>query len=273
MSDLERPLRPKRPRTRVDWAVQFRWIFVVLVVLPISKGFDIVSWFREQWSALKSEKKRLKEHDENVEQVIKRLKSRDPAKDGLVCTARRPWIAIGMRNVDYKRARHFEVDLNDFNQVLTPLLLLHTPIPFSISNPFSTAIVPNHLHNILSGFCLSYTCHYFFAQIFSCIKEMYTLCGLKPCCSSMLCHVCGQWDMLCFLGHGHVLLKVLPLVDMPLAHLSASKELLLHEGNPYIVWPNHVFLQCHGASLWAMGYALFFRPWPCSLEGDGLLSF
>jgi hypothetical protein len=25
--------------------------------------------------------------------------------------------------------------------------------------------------------------------------------------------------------------------------------------------------------LWAMGYALFFRPWPCSLEGDGLLSF
>ena len=119
MSDLERPLRPKRARTWVDWAVQFRWILVILVVLPISKGFDTVAWFREQWSAMKSEKKRQKEHDENVEKVIKRLKSRDAAKDGLVCTARRPWIAVGMRNVDYKRARHFEVDLNDFNQVLT----------------------------------------------------------------------------------------------------------------------------------------------------------
>lgn len=117
MSDLERPLRPKRARTWVDWAVQLRWILVILVVLPISKSFDACAWFREQWSAMKSEKKRQKEHDENVEKVIKRLKSRDPAKDGLVCTARRPWIAVGMRNVDYKRARHFEVDLNDFNQV------------------------------------------------------------------------------------------------------------------------------------------------------------
>lgn len=118
MSDLERPLRPKRARSWVDWAVQFRWILVILVVLPISKSFDTVAWFREQWSAWKSEKKRQKEHDENVERVIKRLKSRDASKDGLVCTARRPWIAVGMRNVDYKRARHFEVDLNDFNQVL-----------------------------------------------------------------------------------------------------------------------------------------------------------
>lgn len=167
MSDLERPLRPKRPRTWVDWAVQFRWIFVVLVILPISKSFDIVSWFREQWSALKSEKKRQKEHDENVEHVIKRLKSRDPAKDGLVCTARRPWIAVGMRNVDYKRARHFEVDLNDFNQVLTPL-----PSPSPALIPSLTPQQP--LSPIFSRGFVSLT----HATTFVCITEMYTLCGL-----------------------------------------------------------------------------------------------
>jgi len=49
---------------------------------------------------------------------VKRLKQRNPKKDGLVCTARKPWIAVGMRNVDYKRARHFEVDLSSFRNIL-----------------------------------------------------------------------------------------------------------------------------------------------------------
>lgn len=117
MSDLRKPLRPKKARSWVDWAVKLRWILVIFVVLPVSVSFAICARSRELWSAWKSEKKRQKEHDENVEKVIKRLKSRDPAHDGLVCTARRPWVVVGMRNVDYKRARHFEVDLNDFNQV------------------------------------------------------------------------------------------------------------------------------------------------------------
>lgn len=46
------------------------------------------------------------------------VQSRNPATDGLVCTGRKPWIAVGMRNVDYKRARHFEVDLSAFRNVL-----------------------------------------------------------------------------------------------------------------------------------------------------------
>lgn len=128
MSDLEKPLREKKPKTWVDWAVQFRWILVIFVVLPVSRAFDLWAYLGDIWSASKSEKQRQKEHDENVEKLIKRLKSRDPARDGLVCTARKPWIAVGMRNVDYKRARHFEVDLAPFRQVLYfPL----PPLPLS----------------------------------------------------------------------------------------------------------------------------------------------
>ncbi len=129
MSDLEKPLREKKPKTWVDWAVQFRWILVIFVVLPVSKAFDLWAYWGDIWSASKSEKQRQKEHDENVEKVIKRLKSRDPARDGLVCTARKPWIAVGMRNVDYKRARHFEVDLAPFRQVL--YFPLPPPLPLS----------------------------------------------------------------------------------------------------------------------------------------------
>ncbi|KAF3341237.1 delta(24)-sterol reductase-like protein [Carex littledalei] len=118
MSDLHTPLRPKRKKVLVDYLVQFRWIVVIFVVLPISSLIYFKLFLGDTWSAMKSEKRRQKEHDENVKKVVKRLKERDPKKDGLICTARKPWIAVGMRNVDYKRARHFEVDLSAFRNIL-----------------------------------------------------------------------------------------------------------------------------------------------------------
>lgn len=48
-----------------------------------------------------------------MKKVVKRLKQRNPKKDGLVCTCRKPWIAVGMRS-----ARHFEVDLPAFRNIL-----------------------------------------------------------------------------------------------------------------------------------------------------------
>ena len=88
------------------------------MVLPFSALIYLNIYLGDMWSAMKSEKRRQKEHEENVGKVVKRLKQRNPKKDGLVCTARKPWIAVGMRNVDYKRARHFEVDLSSFRNIL-----------------------------------------------------------------------------------------------------------------------------------------------------------
>ncbi|KAL5759118.1 hypothetical protein ACOSP7_017639 [Xanthoceras sorbifolium] len=118
MSDLEAPLRPKRKKIWVDYFVQFRWILVIFVVLPISFTLYFLTYLGDVKSGMKSFKKRQQEHDDNVKKVVKRLKERNPSKDGLVCTARKPWIAVGMRNVDYKRARHFEVDLSEFRHIL-----------------------------------------------------------------------------------------------------------------------------------------------------------
>ena len=118
MSDLRAPLRPKRKKVWVDYFVQFRWIIVIFVVLPISATIYFLTYLGDLRSDLKSFKRRQKEHDDNVKKVVNRLKQRDPKKDGLVCTARKPYIAVGMRNVDYKRARHFEVDLSAFRNIL-----------------------------------------------------------------------------------------------------------------------------------------------------------
>lgn len=118
-SELQQPLvRPKRKLTIVDYLVKFRWILVIFVVLPISFTFDLLTYLGDKVSESKSYKRRQEEHDKNVDKVIKRLKERDPARDGLVCTARKPYISVGMRNVDYKRARHFEVDLSAFRNIL-----------------------------------------------------------------------------------------------------------------------------------------------------------
>lgn len=118
MSDLAAPLRPKRKKVWVDYFVQFRWILVIFVVLPISWTLYFLTYLGDVKSERKSFKQRQKEHEENVKKVVARLKQRNASKDGLVCTARKPWIAVGMRNVDYKRARHFEVDLSAFRNII-----------------------------------------------------------------------------------------------------------------------------------------------------------
>ncbi|VFQ98383.1 unnamed protein product [Cuscuta campestris] len=118
MSDLEAPLRPKRKKGMVDFLVQFRWIVVIFFVLPVSFIYYFAIYLGDVKSNLKSFKRRQKDHEENVKKVVKRLKERNASKDGLVCTARKPWVAVGMRNVDYKRARHFEVDLSAFRNIL-----------------------------------------------------------------------------------------------------------------------------------------------------------
>lgn len=118
MSELMVPLRPKRKKVLVDYLVQFRWIVMIFVVLPISFALYFMIYLGDVRLEMKSFKRRRKEHVENVEKVVTRLQNRDPRKDGLLCTARKPYLAIGLRNADYKRARHFQVDLSSFRNVL-----------------------------------------------------------------------------------------------------------------------------------------------------------
>nr|WEU38157.1 sterol side chain reductase [Paris polyphylla] len=118
MDYLNVPARPKRTKIWVDYLIEFRWIIIVFVVLPISAFLNLLAYLSDLRADSKPQKQRLREHDDNVRKVITRLRQRNPKKDGLVCTARKPYIVVGMRNVDYKRARHFEVDLSAFDNIL-----------------------------------------------------------------------------------------------------------------------------------------------------------
>ncbi|CAA2982628.1 delta(24)-sterol reductase [Olea europaea subsp. europaea] len=109
LSELEAPLRPKRKKVWVDYFVQFRRIVVIFVVLPITFTLYIFTYLGDVRSECKSFKQRQGEHDEN---------EWDTKKVGQVCTARKSWIAVRMRNLDYKHACHFEVDLSAFRNVL-----------------------------------------------------------------------------------------------------------------------------------------------------------
>ncbi|CAI5488724.1 unnamed protein product [Closterium sp. Naga37s-1] len=110
--------RKKRAWSIVDFLVQFRWILVIFVVLPVSFAFQCNKDFWDWWSNRKSFAQREREHQAAVQKLVNRLKSRDRRRDGLVCTSRKPWLSVSMRNSDYKRVRRFEVDMNEFCQIL-----------------------------------------------------------------------------------------------------------------------------------------------------------
>jgi delta24-sterol reductase len=108
----------KAKKSWVDFFVMFRWMIVVPIVLPISFAFECHKRFLDWLSARRNYESKEAAHQKNVEAIQKRLRQRNPGKDGLVCTARKPWLSVSMRNQDYKRARRFEVDLNDFRHIL-----------------------------------------------------------------------------------------------------------------------------------------------------------
>jgi hypothetical protein len=59
--------RPKRKKVLADYLVRLRWIPALFVALPISALIYLSVFLVNTWSAMKSEKRRQKEHQENVE--------------------------------------------------------------------------------------------------------------------------------------------------------------------------------------------------------------
>lgn len=114
-------LPSKRKKVWMDYLIQLRCIFIIFVVLPIS---FVIRFFKyvgdknaETYLFIDSDGGHSK-HTSRVEKVAEHMRKRDPYKDGFVCTSRNPNHSIGMRNLDYKRVRHFEVDLSTFRSII-----------------------------------------------------------------------------------------------------------------------------------------------------------
>lgn len=110
--------RAKRPNSFADFLVQFRWVVIVPIVLPLSFLFyQYIQWratIRRLIHGPPSEEK----HRRAIKKVQDRIKSRHPQHDGMICTARRPWLEVSMRYSEHKRSHRFEVDLSHLTDIV-----------------------------------------------------------------------------------------------------------------------------------------------------------
>ncbi|KAI5063493.1 hypothetical protein GOP47_0022040 [Adiantum capillus-veneris] len=110
-------IRKLRKKTIADYPVKLRWIPVLSFVLPISLIFDLVGYLKQIISFSKSYTSAAPARWQ-CSQDYPTPAAAPSRLDGLVCTARKPYVTVGIRNMDYKRARRCEVDLSAFNNVL-----------------------------------------------------------------------------------------------------------------------------------------------------------
>ncbi|KAJ7520657.1 hypothetical protein O6H91_19G015900 [Diphasiastrum complanatum] len=110
--------RPKRDSSLADFLVQFRWIVVIPIILPLS--FLFYQWIR--WRPvihrLIHGRHSQDKHLEIVRKIQRKVMQRNPSSDGLICTARKPWLGIALRNAEHKRSSRYEVDLGDLSSIV-----------------------------------------------------------------------------------------------------------------------------------------------------------
>jgi hypothetical protein len=85
-----------------DLLIQYRWLIVIPVVLPLSALFDIY-WYFRYLLVVRMRSAPLK-HGERVADIQAQIKAwRDNGSEGLLCTARPTWLCMSPRLSTYKK--------------------------------------------------------------------------------------------------------------------------------------------------------------------------
>lgn len=117
----ERPTvhHPRAPFHMVDFLMQFRWILIIPIVLPLSFLWARFHLMRAWLKSLMRGKATLKKHAAKVAAVSDALRKHNPDTDGLVCTARPRFWSVSIRQNVYKRGKRYEVNLSDLTDVVS----------------------------------------------------------------------------------------------------------------------------------------------------------
>lgn len=111
--------REKRAASLADMVVQWRWVVVVPILLPISFLFyQWMHWRSAIRSWMRGGRNSEDLHSEGVRKVQGRVRERHANTHGLICTARPPWLGVALRNSEHKRASRFEVDLSHLSSIV-----------------------------------------------------------------------------------------------------------------------------------------------------------
>jgi FAD binding domain-containing protein len=99
---------PEAPRqgTTIDWVtdllIRFRWLFVVPIVLPLSKLFGL--WLASRDFVVRTLRRAPERHEARVRDIENQILRWGAAgANGKLCTARPWWMAVSTRVVKYKR--------------------------------------------------------------------------------------------------------------------------------------------------------------------------
>lgn len=120
-SSDERPTvhHPRAPFNIVDFLMNFRWIVIIPIVLPLSFLWARIHMLRAWIQSLIRGKGTLKKHAARVAAVSDALQSHNPDTDGLVCTARPRFWSVSIRQNVYKSGKRYEVNLSELADVVS----------------------------------------------------------------------------------------------------------------------------------------------------------
>lgn len=116
----ERPTvhHEKAPFHLVDFLMQFRWMIIIPIVLPLSFLWARIHLLRAWIKSLIRGKGTEQSHAARVARVVDALRAHNPDTDGLVCTARPSFWSVSVRQNVYKSGRRYEVNLSDLADVV-----------------------------------------------------------------------------------------------------------------------------------------------------------
>ncbi|KAI0559583.1 FAD linked oxidase [Gracilaria domingensis] len=109
---------PLAPFHLVDFLMQFRWIVIIPIVLPLSFMWARVHLLKAWVKSLIRGPATIRKHLDRVERVRAALEKHRPGYHGLVCTARPSFWSVTNRDSAYKRGSRYEVDLSDLADVV-----------------------------------------------------------------------------------------------------------------------------------------------------------
>lgn len=98
--------------------MQFRWLIIIPVVLPLSFLWAQAHLLRAWIKARLRGQATLAKHAARVAKVQQMLRDRNPQQDGLICTARPSFWSVTMRDLAHKRNKRYEVDLSDLADIV-----------------------------------------------------------------------------------------------------------------------------------------------------------
>lgn len=113
------PTRKPPPLFSSDWwnelALQYRFLFVIPILLPASTIYTLYWSFRSWLVSRTPSSVRTSSHDEKVRGIQRQIKAwRASGSKNLLCTARPTFLSVGLRNQNYKRKdNQIQLDLHD----------------------------------------------------------------------------------------------------------------------------------------------------------------